>query len=269
MKQKSWVLLGAVGMALVLVFSWVSLMARGSLSDEFDDATTLGNWQEGPSTLYDVLDIDTSMADHMVFVPTTSPMNGWFGNYVGPFRYKEVAGDFVAVMDVTAGNVSDPSLPPTGQYNSAGFLARDPASSDGNQNYVMFNIGFQDVELATEGKITINSSSILTLTSSLGSYSGLLTLCRVGNTFHLLRNLDNESDWTETERIDPAGYTFPNTLQVGPIVNGWLDSDLYAQFDYIRFADGPPTSLSDCIAMANELVWPSLDWESYLPIMTR
>lgn len=223
-----------------------TLLAMSPLDDEFDNAATLSDWTEGPVTTYDLLDIDTSTPDHLAFVPTASYHNGWFGHYMGPFRYKMITDNFAATTYVRTVNVNDHNAPPTGQYNSAGFMLRDPASdATGMQSYVMFNLGFQDTELATEGKTTINSTSVLSLTSSMGSYEGELLFCRVGSMLYLYRNLDNESDWVLTEQINRPD--FPATMQLGFIVNAWLDGDLYAEFDYARFVTTGIDSQTDCV----------------------
>lgn len=223
------------------------------LSDEFDDPATLSNWLEGPSTAYDLLDIDTSNPGQLTFVPTANANNAWYETYQAPFRYKLVTGDFAVVTYVNAGNRTQPdpgSSPPTGQFNSAGFLARDPASDepDGAENYIMFNLGYQINDLSTEAKTTINSSSVLTLTSTSGSYQGRLLMCRIGATFYTYRHLDNEADWVLVETM--MRDDLPATLQVGLVVNAWdetpANSTLYAQFDYVRFAAQPPTSQTDC-----------------------
>ena len=226
------------------------------LSDEFDDPATLSNWLEGPSTAYDLLDIDASNPGQLTFVPTIFANNAWYADYQAPLRYKLVTGDFAVVSYVSAGNrfEADPgSVPATGQFNSAGFLARDPASDapGGSENYIMLNLGFQINDLSTEAKTTINSSSVLTLTSANGAHRGRLLLCRLDDTFYLYRHLDNESDWLLLETMVRADL--PETLQVGLVVNAWdetpANSSLYAQFDYVRFAAQAPSSPSECTTL--------------------
>ena len=225
------------------------------LSDEFDDPATLSNWLEGPSTAYDLLDIDTANPGQLTFVPTIFANNAWYAGYQAPFRYKLVSGDFSVVTYVNAGNRFEPdpgSVPATGQFNSAGFVARDPASDEpgGSENYVMFNLGFQIDELSTEAKTTINSTSVLTLTSSNGSHQGRLLMCRIGATFYTYHHLDNEADWVLMETMQRDDL--PETLQVGLVVNAWdetpANSSLYAQFDYVRFAAQTPAIPSECTA---------------------
>jgi hypothetical protein len=163
--------------------TWVwSRTSLNLVSDEFDDSSTLNNWLEGPSTAYDLLDIDASNTGQLTFVPTIFANNAWYADYNAPFRYKLVTGDFAVATYVNAGNrfAPDPgSASATGQFNSAGFLARDPASDDrgGSENYVMFNLGFQIDDLSTEAKTTINSTSVLTLTTTNGAYQGRLLMC--------------------------------------------------------------------------------------------
>ncbi len=237
-------------------------------SDEFNDAGSLANWLPGPNQSYDLLDINSVNPGQLTFVPTSSPNNAWYADYTAPLIYKLVPGNFAATVAVVAGNRNslDPrSAPPTGQYNSAGFLARDPASAPGSQNYVMYNVGFQANNLSTELKTTVNSTSILTLTTTNGAYQGLLRLCRVGNTFYAYHQLSNESDWIAREPVWHP--TLPVTIQVGLIVNAWdttaNGSDLYALFDYIRFDSAAPQSESDCLQSAPPAA------RLYLPALRR
>ncbi len=212
------------------------------LSDEFDDAATLPDWTrrheaEGTEAGYSTLDIDTSTAGHLTFVPTTG---GWFGDFIGALLFKEVSGNFMVETSVAAVNQDGSGGPPTMGYNSAGVLVRDPASVPGAQNWVVHNVGFQDTIIATEGKTTTNSASILELIE--GSNSGRLRICRIGEALILTRRLDDEASFTETHRFTRS---FPDTVQVGLTVNGWnstgsapnfdREPDLRAEFDYIRF----------------------------------
>jgi hypothetical protein len=266
------VMLGLVGVLTAVQPSHAeNNPSLGSLSDEFDDAATMANWIEGPSTAYDLLDIDTINPGYMTFVPTSFPNNAWYGTYVAPYRYKLVTGNFAVQTYVIAGNRNAPdptTAPPTGQYNSAGFVARDPASDPaGPQNYVMFNLGFQANNLSTEVKTTVDSTSILTLTSTINAYEGQLLLCRLGNSFHTYRRLTNDSSWVALDVVHHNGL--PVTLQVGLVANAWEEtngSDLYALFDYVRFAEQPPTVPNDCLAA---FAPPMGDERVYLPMVLR
>jgi len=118
------------------------------------------------------------------------------------------------------------------------------------ENWVVHNVGFQDVSVATEAKTTVDSSSVYRLAN--GAPSGEVAICRLGSTFHLLRRLDGEAEWTEmTSHDDPAYPPYdrpdlPDTLQVGIMANAFSSPDILARFDYVHFTR--PTSIEDCVA---------------------
>jgi len=75
-----------------------------------------------------------------------------------------------------------------------------------------------------------------------GSTNGRLTLCRIGSTFTVYRQLDNETQWT---RIGVATRAdFPDTVQVGMMINGYLGADIRAMYDYVRMR--VPANEADC-----------------------
>ena len=216
------------------------------LNDEFDDASTLACWTEldaaqGDPAQYTVLDIDETNAGMLTLEPTHTP--GWFQDGDAPFLFKELSGDFVIETHVTALNRNDLSSPPSQQYNSAGLLVRNGASSPGDEDWLMYNVGYQDTFVGTEGKTTEDSQSILTLTP--GDHAGRLRICRLGTDYHMYRWLDDETDWTLEHTYSRPDL--PGTLQVGLIANGYQPPpDLHARFDYARF--GTVSSQSDCTA---------------------
>ena len=223
-------------------------------SDEFDDASTLGQWtrgheDEGRDAQYSTLDVDESTAGALTIVPTR---DGWFGDFDGPLLFKEVSGDFVIKTLVQAGSTSDPATAPMNLFNSAGLLVRDPDHQPGVENWIMHNLGFQAEFVGSEGKTTVNSESMLTLVP--GPNRGRLRLCRTGDRFILARRLDGESAFMQTHEFNRADL--PDTLQVGLVANGWnsgglepdlsITPDLRATFDYIRLWTG--ASEADCLA---------------------
>lgn len=221
-----------------------------SMSDELDDAATLSCWQqrhvvEGTPAQYTLLDIGETVAGHLSIEPTHC---GWFENGDGPLLFKEVTGNYVVEIDVSVHNRTSLATPPTMEYNSAGLLARDPASATAAENWLMYNIGYQAAFVGSEHKTTVDGASTLVLTP--GSSSGRLRMCRVGNDFHMLRWLDDETDWTSEATHTRADL--PATLQVGMIANGYEPPpDLHARFDYIRF--GSVTEVADCTAALSPL----------------
>jgi len=214
-----------------------------ALSDEFDAAQTLSEWkilseELGLEAPYELLDINATVAGKLTVVPTVS---AWFEDLMATFVYKEVSGDFVVEVDVGAFDKDTQSGPPNQVYNSAGMLIRDPASALGEQNWLMYNIGYQADYIGVEGKATRSSESELHLFPTGGAHTGRLRMCRTGNVVRMLRRLPGAVDWTQTHSFPesfPAtpAFTLPDTVQVGMIDNAYLVADLRAEFEYIRFA---------------------------------
>lgn len=101
-----------------------------ALSDEFEDPTTLANWQRnyiaegwtGADKL-ETWDIDTSRPGHMRLMPYTS---SWFQNYTGALAYKEITGDFVLTLDLQATRRNGQPGRPSTDYSLAGIMIRTP-----------------------------------------------------------------------------------------------------------------------------------------------
>jgi len=220
-------------------------------ADEFSDdfsVNSLADWTirhelEGEAPLHSLLDINQSTPGSLTIVPTLTP--GWFANGKAPLIFKTVSGDFSVETSVMTQSANDAALPPGSDFNAAGLMARVArVNGDTGENHIMLNVGRQNGtiidSLGSETKDTINSASALELLS--GSHNGRLTLCRIGNDFHAYRWLDNESAWTLIRTI--TRRDFPQTLQVGMIVNGFSGPDILATFDYIRLRT--PSNMADC-----------------------
>lgn len=218
----------------------------GELDDEFDDPSTLSCWTEldalqGDPAQYTLLDVATTHPGVLTIEPTHT--QGWFEDGDAPFLFKELTGDFVVETHVTALSRNDLTSPPTQEYNSAGLLVRNGAATSGDEDWLMYNIGYQATFVGTEGKTTEDSQSVLTLLP--GHHAGRLRICRVGSDFHMYRWLDDETGWTLEHSY--ARPDLPATLQVGLVANGYQPPpDLHARFDYARF--GTVSSQSDCTA---------------------
>ncbi len=215
----------------------------GPFSDEFDDSATLSRWQILPpgTTQFDV-DINVSTRGYLTLVPTA--VSYWYDGNHGPFLYQLVGGDFVVATSVIARNLNDPSRPPDRSFNSAGLLARDPASAPESENWVMLDTGRQEVFVGYEGKTTVNSASVLDLIP--GANNGELRICRLGSTLHMFRRLGDDPSLTETETYEREDL--PQMLQVGLIANAYEGPpDLRAEFDYVRYTR--PATFADCTAV--------------------
>lgn len=216
-----------------------------TLSDEFDDASSMADWRmfhavQGVGARHSVLDIATTTPGALTIAPTAN--NGWFEDDKGPFLFKSVTGNFAARTKVVAGRAGAASMAPSQQFNSAGLLARDPGSREGgNEDWLMYNVGFQDGRVGSEGKTTVDSVSTLFIVD--GDHRAELVLCRVGSTFVMYRMNEGASTFEETNRFDRGDL--PDTLQVGLIGNGYGPTpDLFATFEYIRFST--PSSEAEC-----------------------
>lgn len=218
--------------------------AASGFSDEFNDECSLSAWT-GINLDAATVDIDGRTDGQLTLTfDAGSPMYyGWYQDYAGPFLHKPVTGNFLAVTQVSAHHSNDANLPPTSQYNSAGILARDPASVDGNENWLVYNLGFQENSVATEGKTTDNSVSVLTLLPTGGVFRSELAMCRFGANFRLFRRLETETGWRLEHTYSRPDL--PATLDLGLMANAWQSpATIRAEYDYIRLT--VPTSEADC-----------------------
>jgi hypothetical protein len=221
--------------------------------DEFDNPSSLSNWTlkseaEGLSPEHTVLNIGQTQTGFLTVRPTAG---GWLDDTTGFLLYIELDGDFLVETYVNAARVSDPDLPPTRSYNSAGLLIRRPGSTSGAEDWVTHNVGYQLNSVAVESKTTANSSSQLWLTDS--PHRGMLRLCKVGSEISLTRKLDGDSQFIQTDTFNRSDLL--GTVQVGLAVGGWnstgdtpnlmVTPDIQARFDYVRFRS--ITSTDDCL----------------------
>jgi hypothetical protein len=101
-----------------------------ALSDEFDDPSTLADWQRNHITegwtgadKLQTWNIDTSRTEHMRLMPYTST---WFQNYTGALVYKQITGDFILTLDVEANRRNGQPGRPTRDYSLGGIMIRTP-----------------------------------------------------------------------------------------------------------------------------------------------
>ncbi|MEE9335596.1 MAG: hypothetical protein V3U65_16010 [Granulosicoccaceae bacterium] len=220
------------------------IVSAAQFTDEFSvdslNGWTLRHQAEGEQAQYSLLDINQTNPGMLTIVPTQTP--GWFEAGKAPLIYKRVTGNFSVETSVITQGEANAALPPGNDFNAAGLMARYTSGS--GENYVVVNVGRQDGTitgfLGSEAKNTTNSISALELQS--GSTSGRLTLCRIGANFTVYRQLDNEIQWTQIGAI--TRNDFPETAQVGMMVNGYLAADIRATFDYVRMR--VPATEADC-----------------------
>ncbi|HCN75856.1 MAG TPA: hypothetical protein DIT13_01520 [Verrucomicrobiales bacterium] len=175
------------------------------LSDEFEDAATLADWQRnylvegwtGANKL-EVWDIDTSREGHMRLVPYAS---SWYQPYTGAYAFKNVTGDFVATMRMHAARRGGLPGRPVSTYSLGGIMVRTPRGftnaapnpdpgpgvvlpwppsgyttpwTPDSENYIFLSYGYADAAMwgnvpdtwYNEVKTTINGVSTLYATQS-------------------------------------------------------------------------------------------------------
>ena len=237
MKQKSslftTVLFVATACVTLLVSS--SPSHADDLSDDFDEKSSLQQWTVLKSSSNENLHQDLSLGSSREGWLTIRPRanHAWYNDGMGPMLYKMVEGDFMVETNVVTHRPGSRNQAPNAHYNSAGLIVRDPASSYGQQNWVVVNVGRQDPFTGSEIKTTVNSRSHLELQP--GNHSGKVRLARIGSTIYGLRKLNGESEWTLIRTFDRNDL--PSRVQVGLMCNGWTgNADLVAEYDYVRFS---------------------------------
>jgi serine/threonine protein kinase len=174
----------------------------------------------------------------LVLIPDAN--TGWYQAGHGMLLYEEIKGDFVATARLSAKSLSNPSGPPTRQFNSAGLVARDPNSTPTTEMWIMISLGQQGSFPGTKTEPTCHSHSQPTFQPT-STMAGELRLARIGTKFSLLRRLDGEQEWRLLK--EHQFPEVPDVLQVGPAVNAYQAADIRATFDSVRI--DVPTSASD------------------------
>ncbi len=221
------------------------------LSDEFDSAASLTNWQRLNTTegwaadKLETHDVDTSVAGKMRIMPYTT---SWYRDLTGPLVYKEVTGDFVVTTELDVQRRGGAAGRPVPQFSLGGIMIRTARSitaaapvpaaapstvlpwppsgyttewTPGTENYIFLAFGnaignTPANQWSYEVKTTIDSNSTLYY-NSLGvpADEGRVTLqaVRRGNVFVLLRKHGPSGDWIVENRYTRPDM--PQTLQVG------------------------------------------------------
>jgi regulation of enolase protein 1 (concanavalin A-like superfamily) len=233
-----------------------------AFNDEFNDAATLANWQRHYAVdgwaddQAHTLDIDTTTPGQLHIEPQVCT---WFEDYRGIFLFKEVTGDFSAVVRVQCTGLS--TAVPTRSFSLAGIMARTPRVvspgtwTEGQENWVFINTGAGNPNVSQiETKDTVDSSSLLILTPSQTGWIEL-RMDRIGPVFSLYRRFPGENwflervitrndmpaalqvgidaytDWDNVIGHAGSYFDFNSTLVASPPGS----RDLIARFDYIRF----------------------------------
>lgn len=227
------------------------------LSDEFDDAKTLGDWQrvekvEGWGN--DQIESLGIQKGWLTVVPRTST---WYRDYRGILLFKPVSGDFVVTTRMMANRRSGTGAPRS-KFSLAGIMVRTPRKitpqswQPGGENYVFLSLGAGDQpgNYQLEVKTTVASDSQLSLTPAAGGEAlirvariggSVITLVREGGAWRVHRRyarpdfpatlqagLTCYTDWDNASKLQPAAHNAATIREGAP--------DLVASFDYVRYA---------------------------------
>lgn len=265
----------AVCALVVLTTSVSHANDLGSLNDEFDQATSLSDWQrihvveQWFADQLEILDINATQAGRMVMMPYTVT---WYQNYRGPLVFKEVSGDYVVTTSVHTTGRDGVSVP-SASFSLAGIMIRRPRGitpatwTPGGEDYIFLSVGRGNSnphDWQFEVKTTDDSASTLFLSPSpspmatiqiarLGEY--VITLRRqLGENWQIHRRFHRDdfpaqmqvglvayTDYGKVSIFDPLVHN-SNVLNP-PLPTGVTDPnpgvnynpDLIADFDYARF----------------------------------
>ena len=202
-----------------------------ALSDEFNDASTLANYQRVNSVegwnadKLEARDINVSRTGRMTMLPRTG---GWFNDYIGELSFKPVSGDFVVTTEVIPRNRAGTAAP-SGEYSLAGLMIRTPTAHTtgatgwqlGQQNYVFLSMGAASNPgtYQFEVKNTLNSSSVLAISNAPAAQAEI-QIARLGGAVITLRR-DAGGQWLVHRRY--SRNDLPAALQVGLVAyTDWL-----------------------------------------------
>ncbi len=258
-------------LAIFFSFPFHSAAQLQLLNDEFEDSSTLSNWQnitdvEGWNTEHlEAHDINITQTGKLTMMPYTS---SWFQDYRGTILFKEVTGDFIISTEVTATNRAGTGIP-SSDYSLAGVMIRAPRSitngamdwTSGGENYVFLATGQANDQFSNpssvgphfEVKTTTNSNSNLAVNPIPTSSNVQIRLARIGNFVICLYQLPG-GNWTVHRRFNRAD--FPQTMQIG----------------FVTYTDWPKVSSYDPIFQNSNVLNDDLDpdpssnpWLSFNP----
>lgn len=201
-----------------------------SLNDEFDDASTIDQWQlvtetEGwDAQPFETFDINQTTPGSLTIEPHTST---WYQDYQGDLAFKEVEGDFVVTTMVTISDRDDigdsdaDDIPNGSSFSLGGVMLRTPRAitdaatewTPGGSNFVFLSMGHgYDDEMTLESKNTIDSNSDLELIP-VDLTTIELRIQREGNSITTMYREVGATDWQVAANFDRPDM--PETLQVG------------------------------------------------------
>ena len=210
------------------------------LNDEFDDASTLSNWQnindsEGWNASHlEAHDINTTEAGKLYMLPWTT---AWYQERRSTLLFKTVSGDFVFSTRVSATNRMGTSYP-SSNFSLAGPMIRTAKNfTNGSagwqaneENHVFLSIGRASGAGTAphfEVKSTTNSSSSLQITPINTYLDTEIRLARINGYVICLYKLPG-GDWIINNRYDRSDM--PSAVQVGLVA--YTDWDKLNTYTY-------------------------------------
>lgn len=164
----------------------------------------------------------------------------WYHGDRAFMAYQEVTGDVSLTTPAYARRASDSSQPPDQEYQYGGLMLRDPASEQGEENYVFVVVGVRkpDGLLNVEYKTTQDGKSKVKFVDW-SSGDAELRIDRAGSEVTVSARELGEESWqvlTTYQRPD-----LPDTLQAGIITYAYSEGkgiyDLQMAFDGIDYWD--------------------------------
>jgi len=162
-------------------------------------------------------------------------LTNWFNAIESVLVYKQVTGDFDAHTTLHATKTSNLTAEPDPEYRLGGLLARDPASSPADSNFVHVALGASSnvIGPAAEDKSTIDSSSTYFF-YDIPETQGELRLTRVGSLFSMYYRPIGDMTWQLLN--SHVRNDLPATLQVGMMAYDFNGSpDFTMHFDEVVF----------------------------------
>jgi hypothetical protein len=230
------------------------------LSDEFDDPSTLADWQEvwqvegWDTSQLEVLDLGQLEPGALTMIPRTT---AWYDDWRGPLLFKEVTGDVVVTTEVVVTNRAGTGIPQS-KHSIAGLMLRRHRDEEpypyqvDQEDWVMLALGRPELEIwALEAKSTLDGLPTIELEDF--QDEGVLRLARVGDVMlSLYKPPGGEWAVMDQRSVRPD---LPETLQVGLITATDSETavqslaadhnhgddlggtpDLHARFEYAHFA---------------------------------
>ena len=204
----------------------------GLASDTFNGTALSPSWQIlNPTTAA----VSVSGGELHIQPLLGGPAFTWFADDEGTFVFKSISGDFSVRSHARATAVSNPNLPPQGQYKLGGIMIRNPASVPGDRNtlHVAVGAGSGSFPVAVEDKTTQNSQSVF-LFNAIAQASCELRIQRRAAQFTLEYRIDNNSPWLLARVFNRPDL--PQTVQVGLMAYSFQATpDMRVSFDEIVF----------------------------------